>query len=272
MGESLASRGPDGGGVWISKDRRVGLVHRRLAILDLSEAGAQPMWRPGAGEVIVHNGEVYNHESLRALPHLRHVRFRGSSDSETILHLLAAMGEGAVPLWEGMFATAFWDDGRRRLILARDRFGKKPLYYFERDGEFLFASQPRALLATPAVSADLDPQAAADFLSYGYVPGDQSIFKGIRKLPPGHVLVREEERSRVVRYWTLDSPSTACADAAGLRRQLETSVSSHMLSDVPVGTFLSGGLDSGSVTAIAARISRSPIDTFTIAYPEGGRS
>ena len=271
MEETLSRRGPDGGGIWLSEDRRVGLVHRRLAILDLSRTGAQPMWRPGVTGVIVHNGEVYNHPALRKRLLRRGVRFEGDSDTETLLHMLSAGGEAAVEQWEGMFATAFWDESRRRLILARDRFGMKPLYYYERDGEFLFASQPRALLEAPVVSAALDSDAAADFLSYGYVPFDRSIFAGIRKLPAAHLLVREQDRSSVRRYWSLDR-ARGCADAssAELRERLERAVASHMLSDVPVGSFLSGGLDSGCVTGLLAATSLSPVDTFTVAYRDGG--
>src|SRR5689334_15311747 len=186
--------------------------------------------------------------------------------------MLCAFGEDAVPQWEGMFATAFWDEDRRRLILARDRFGMKPLFYYERDGEFLFASQPRALLEAPIVSAALDPDAAADFLSYGYVPFDRSIFAGIRKLPAAHLLVLEQERSSVRRYWSFDRARAGTDDSsAELRGRLEKSVASHMLSDVPIGAFLSGGLDSGCVTGLLAATSLSPIDTFTIAYRDGGR-
>ncbi len=271
MGEMLARRGPDGSGVWISEDRCVGLVHRRLAILDLTESGAQPMRRPGVTGVIAHNGEIYNHRELRSGALERGTRFEGDSDTETLLHLLAAKGEGSVSSWEGMFATAFWDESRRRLILARDRFGMKPLYYFERGGEFLFASQPGALLASSVVSAVLDREAAADFLSYGYVPHDRSIFEGIRKLPPARWLVREGERTRIERYWTLSRRAPERPDPEHLRELLESSVAAHTLSDVPVGAFLSGGLDSGSVTGLLASTASAPVETFTIAYPEGGR-
>jgi asparagine synthase (glutamine-hydrolysing) len=270
MGSALARRGPDGEGLWVSSDGRAGFVHRRLSIIDLSDGGAQPFSDASLDSAFVHNGEIYNAPDLRARLGVGASAYRGHSDGEVAFRTLVSKGENAIPEWEGMFAAAYWDGFAGRLTLARDRIGIKPLYYAERGRQLLFASQPAAILAHPAVSRTLDAESMGDYLSYGYVPYDRCIFAGIRKLPAAHVLSWTDGRARVSPYWALERQDPDCSPER-LRFLLETAVGAHAVADVPVGAFLSGGLDSGSVSAILANNSAGPIDTFALAYQGGGQ-
>lgn len=268
MTQRLAHRGPDGGHVEVFSEGRSGFGHRRLAILDLSEAGRQPMGRDG--HWVVHNGEIYNFPELRTGLEKDGVRFAGHSDTEVLLALLSRTGSPGLDRLSGMFAFAYWDPRDRCLLLARDRLGIKPLYYCDRGDAFLFASEPKALLAHPEIAARLDPEAACDFLSYGYVPFDRSIYAGIRKLPPGHCLLRRDGRVVVRSYWEPQPVALRADLIEQVRELLDESVRSHALSDVPVGTFLSGGLDSTAVTALLQRRTPGKVKTFTVAYSDGG--
>jgi asparagine synthase (glutamine-hydrolysing) len=271
--EALAQRGPDGSRTWQAPGGQAILGHRRLAILDTSPRGEEPSVGPDGLSAFVHNGEIYNFKELRALLTGRGERFVSESDGEVVARLLLRDGPAALERLEGMFALALWTETPGRLLLARDRIGIKPLYYAVLPEGLAFASQPRALLTLPNLAARLDPEALSDFLSYGYVPFDRSIFAGVRKLPAAHCLVYEPASGRLeVRpYWRLER-KPGNDDTGQLRERIEQAVRSHMISDVPVGAFLSGGLDSSAVVAVAARQSRQPFPTFAVAYRDGSLS
>jgi asparagine synthase (glutamine-hydrolysing) len=267
---TLYRRGPDGSGRWLSPDRRAALAHRRLAILDLSPRGDEPSLSVDGVSAFVHNGEIYNFPDLRRALEARGETFASHGDGEVTHRLLRREGPDGLGLLEGMFALALWNDRDRRLLLARDRLGIKPLYYTLLPGGFAFASEPKAILEIPGVPTRLDAEALSDYLAYGYVPFDRSLFAGIRKLPPAHRLVWDAETGRtdVAPYWTLERRQVP-EDPLELRRRIEEAVDLHMVSDVPVGAFLSGGLDSSTVVSRAARDGDRRMPTFTVAYRDG---
>jgi asparagine synthase (glutamine-hydrolysing) len=261
MAQRLRHRGPDGEGVWAEPG--VALAHRRLAILDLSDCASQPMlFGP---QVLTYNGEIYNHRQLRAgLPGPWH----SSGDTEVLVHLLASQGDACLRRLIGMFAFASWDTRERRLLLARDRLGIKPLYYQLLPDGIAFASELKALLLLG--KAEIDPSAVRDYLFHGYVPAPKTIYRGIAKLPAGHTLTWQAGRVSIERYW---NPSTAVRErSAGelvseLDALLREVVPEHTLSDVPVGVFLSGGIDS-ALTAYYLQTPR----TYTLGFEAGARS
>ena len=272
MAGLLAHRGPDGEGVWTNGP--VGLGHRRLAIIDLSPAATQPMANEDETLWIVFNGEIYNFQSLRDGLLRRGHSFRSKSDTEVILHLYEEEGEACLQRLRGMFAFALWDRRRRRLFLARDRVGKKPLYYWHRPGRgFAFASEPKAFLADPEFRAEPDDEALWHFLTFQYVPAPWSAFRGVRKLPPAHYLVLENGRLELRRYWELrytpKRPGPAADLAAELGDRLREAVRLRLISDVPLGAFLSGGVDSSAVVAVMHQLGAGPVRTFSIGFPEG---
>ncbi|HYK43483.1 MAG TPA: asparagine synthase (glutamine-hydrolyzing) [Thermoanaerobaculia bacterium] len=272
--ESLNRRGPDGSGRWVSPGGFVSLGHRRLAILDTSIRGEEPSVAPDGRSAFIHNGEIYNFRELRRGLEAKGERFVSESDGEVAHRLLREehQGAGGLTALEGMFALALWDGKPRRLLLARDRLGIKPLYYAVTSRGLAFASEPRALLEFPGISARCDPDALSDFLSYGYVPLDRSLFAGIRKLPPAHRLLFDPAtgEAAISRYWALERRGTR-DDREELRGRIDDAVRSHLVSDVPLGAFLSGGLDSTTVVARAAQ-ERPSLPTFTLAYRDGDRS
>lgn len=270
--ETLNRRGPDGSGRWISADGRVCLGHRRLAILDPSIRGEEPSIAADRRSAFLHNGEIYNFRHLRARLEEDGEEFTSTSDGEVAHRLLRREGIGALEKIDGMFALALWNDVDRSLLLARDRLGIKPLYYARVDGGLAFASEPKALVALPGISARVDQDALSDFLSYGYVPYDRCLFAGIRKLPPGHRLLFDADSGdlRVEAFWRLERRSVR-DDPEELRDRLNRAVQSQLVSDVPVGAFLSGGLDSTTVVACAVR-SLPDVPTFTIAFRDGDHS
>jgi len=242
-----------------------------LAILDPSERGEEPSVHPDGRSAFIHNGEIYNFRDLRRDLESKGERFVSESDGEVVHRLLRSEGREGMSRVEGMFALALWHDRERRLLLARDRIGIKPLYYASVPGGGLaFASEPKAILEIPGITARLDPNAMSDFLSYGYVPFDRSLFAGIRKLPPAHVLLYTAAPGRieVAPYWRLER-GVVRDDPEEMRQRLEDAVRSHLVSDVPVGAFLSGGLDSSSVVSRAARGAEGAFPTFTVAYGDG---
>src|SRR5262252_838539 len=270
--ETLNRRGPDGTGIWTSPDGRGALGHRRLAILDPTPRGDEPSVSPDGRSAFIHNGEIYNYRELRRNLESRGERFVSTSDGEVAHRLLRTDGEQALDAIDGMFALALWDHGRRRLLLARDRLGIKPLYYAVLPSGFAFASEPKALLRLPGLSARLERDALSDFLSYGYVPFDRCLFAGIRKVPPAHRLIWDAGTGRadVRPFWRLERGEVR-DDPEEMRERLRTAVRSQLVSDVPVGAFLSGGLDSTTVVACAAReVERFP--TYTIAFRDGDKS
>ena len=271
MGRSIAHRGPDAEGFWVEPG--IGLVHRRLSIIDLG-GGDQPIGNEDGSVQVVFNGEIYNYQELRSGLEARGHRFRTRSDTEVLVHLYEEEGERLVDRLRGMFAFALWDCTRRRLVLARDRVGIKPLYLY-RDGEkMLFGSELKAILAHPDVDRAVDVDSLEDYLAFGMVLGSRSIFKRIEKLPPAHVLtVRAGELDRApTRYWQLriepDHRRSVEEWQEEIRAKLDETVRLHLIADVPVGAFLSGGLDSSMVVARAAGSVKGALQTFSIGFAE----
>ncbi|MFJ8360422.1 asparagine synthase (glutamine-hydrolyzing) [Streptomyces sp. NPDC093984] len=270
MRDRLVHRGPDGAGVHISEDGRVGLGHRRLAIVDLAH-GAQPMFGEG-GECLVFNGEIYNYPALRRELEGRGARFRTDCDTEVILHAYRHYGEACVNRLTGMFAFVLWDPGAARLLFARDPLGEKPLYWTARDGTFLFASEAKALLAHPMVTGEVNTKVLESYLANLVVPSPATLYRGINKLPPGTAGWCDAKGVRTWRYWDVTAARSfldvSLSDAASqVRKLLEGSVQSRLMSDVPVGVLLSGGFDSTSLVALlhdrAARTS-----TFSVGFAD----
>ncbi len=263
---AMASRGPDGEGEWWSPSGRAGLVHRRLAIIDLSPAAAQPMASVSGRHVLVFNGEIYNHAALRAELEREGVRFRTRSDSEVILELLARAEapERALARLRGMYALAFWDERAGRLLLARDPYGIKPLYYATREGLLRFASQARALEF--AGGGAIDPAGLVGFLSWGSVPEPFTLRTGVRCVPAGHLLVIESGRIEPPLAIPLPEAAPAADALAAAGDAVEDSVRAHLVSDVPVGVFLSAGLDSGLVAALARRRSAGALRAVSVGF------
>lgn len=281
MGNSIFHRGPDGSGIWIDPEAELGLVHQRLAIVDLTAAGHQPMVSSCGRYVIAFNGEIYNHSDMRMGFH--GISWRGHSDTETLLAVIAAYGvEGALKKCIGMFAFALWDREAKMLTLARDRIGEKPLYYGWQNGAFLFASELKALKAHSAFSADIDRDALALFLRHSAIPAPFSIYRDISKLPPGTFLqIGGGQRDpRPVVYWSARAAAetgqrekfSASDEEAtvALERLLGRAVGGQMMADVPLGAFLSGGIDSTTVVALMQAQSVRPVKTFTIGFNEEG--
>lgn len=275
MGDALAHRGPDADGFWT--DPGVGLVHRRLAIIDLS-GGGQPLGNEDGSVQVVFNGEIYNFQELRAGLEARGHRFRTHSDTEVLVHLYEDEGDRLVERLRGMFAFAIWDRPRRRLLLARDRLGIKPLYFHRTADRVVFGSELKAVLACPGVPRDLDLAALEEYLAFGMVPGRRSIFRHVEKLSPGHVLTVGPEHWDVAprRYWQLriepDPRPTAAQWQEAIRAKLQEAVRLHMIADVPVGAFLSGGLDSSVIVALSAGATRGPLQTFSMGFREAAFS
>ena len=269
MGERLRHRGPDDHGVYVHG--HVGLAHRRLSVLDLSAAGRQPMCNEDESVWIVFNGEIYNFGELRAQLASRHT-FRSRTDTEVVLHLYEEYGLNCVSMLRGMFAFAIWDGRAQRLVLARDRLGKKPLFYRVDEDGLGFASELKALVLNRPVP-DLDPVALHHYLTFQYIPAPWTIFRGICKLPPAHLLVYEDGKVTEHPYWTLRyDEKLAGRDERELREEfrslLEESVRLRLISDVPLGAFLSGGVDSSSIVAIMSRLLDRPVKTFSIGFAE----
>ena len=268
---TLAHRGPDADGFLFGAG--VALGHRRLSIIDLS-TGDQPIYNEDRTKAVVFNGEIYNFRSIRAELEPRGHRFATASDTEVIVHAWEEYGDsGCIARLRGMFAIALWDQDRRRLLLARDRVGKKPLYY-RHDGErILFASELKALLSDPSVKRAISTEAIDDYLTFGSVPAPRTIYQGIHQVPPAHYLVWEDGRIRVREYWDLayrrSVPRTEAAYLEEFDAIFNEAVRLRMISDVPLGAFLSGGVDSTAVVAAMAAQSDRPVATTTITFSDG---
>lgn len=282
MRDWMISRGPDGEGAYIGFHDRVGLAHRRLSIIDTSSAGAQPMHTTDGRYSIVFNGEIYNFRELREELILRGIYFRSGSDTEVILALYAMYGESCLQWLEGMFALTIWDEQEKTMFLARDAFGIKPLYYAWDGAYFQFASQVRALLVSDSVDKSPEPAGHVGFMTWGSVPEPYTLFKGIRALEPGHSIQLRASGQFSIRRW--NSIERELAIASGLRQNLSKSdrdgkiraamfdtVRKHLISDVPTGVFLSAGLDSTTITALATEVLGGPVETRTLAFQEFSR-
>lgn len=268
MTRLISYRGPDDDGHY--EEPTVGLGHRRLAIIDLSAAGHQPMHSADGRFVIVFNGEIYNHLELRADLEKRGVKFEGHSDTEVLVNLYMTEGPGFVARLNGIFAFAIWDIRNKELFLARDQLGIKPLLYLEHGGALLFASEAKSLMLFGEYKAKLNPEALRDLLVFSYVCSDETLLAGIRKLPPGCTLQWRAGRTQIRPYWSLEvdaEPDRGEAYyAKGVVDLLSDSVRGQMMSDVPLGATLSGGLDSSAIVALMARHSSRPVKTFTVGF------
>jgi asparagine synthase (glutamine-hydrolysing) len=270
MNDTLIHRGPDGSGLFV--DGNIGLGHRRLSIIDL-HTGDQPMATPEGDLQVVFNGEIYNFLEIKAELEKRGHVFRTRSDTETLLHGYREWGEEFVAHLRGMFAIALWDTRAKKLLLVRDRLGKKPLYYYFDGARLVFGSEMKALLADESIPRELDPQALDAYLSFGYVPSPLGIFKGMRKLPPAHLAVCDAKGMDIRCYWDLDMshggediPEERAVEE--LREVFDEAVRLRMISDVPLGAFLSGGVDSSAVVAAMAGMTNEPVRTAAIGFSE----
>ena len=271
MNQQIVHRGPDDYGTLV--DDGTGLAMRRLSIIDL-KTGHQPLSNEDGSVWIVFNGEIYNHAELREKLIARGHIYRTHSDTETIVHLYEEYGCDCVQHLRGMFAFTIWDKPRHKLFAARDRLGIKPFYYRLQDGVFLFGSEIKALLAHPGVRAEFNQRVLPEYLAFGYTSTEETFFSGIYKLPAGHTLeLADNGCPEIRRYWDLSvaddrDPRPRSFYIHRYRELLEEAVSSHLMSDVPLGVFLSGGLDSSAIAALTARMRREPIQTFAVGYAE----
>lgn len=267
----IRHRGPDDQGMWLGEGAALGM--RRLSVIDL-ETGEQPVTNESGNVVAVMNGEIYNFQEIREDLERKGHRFTSRSDTEVIPHLYDEFGDGLVERLDGMFAFALWDKVRKRLLIARDRFGEKPLYYGVFGGRLYFASEPKSLFEHPGVKRELNPDAAFLYLSFDYVPAPHSIYNGIGKLPAGHLLTWESGELSVRKYWDVSfekrEPAPSLQDAADeLLELLSESVRRRLVADVPLGVLLSGGIDSSTVAALSVKHSASQVKTFSIGFEEG---
>ncbi|UCF72289.1 MAG: asparagine synthase (glutamine-hydrolyzing) [Deltaproteobacteria bacterium] len=277
MKNILAHRGPDTQGqVYEDTNKRiVGLGHRRLSIIDLSEKANQPLGNEDDSVIVILNGEIYNYQQLtKELVAGGHI-FRSQSDTEVIVHLYEDLEDGCLNKLDGMFAFVLWDKKRGRLLLARDPIGIKPLFYVFKEGNFYFASEIKALLLLDEVSRQIDLKALDYYLTYGYIPGSRTIFRDISKLPPASYLTFENRQTNITPYWSIqylpknDLPEDALTEA--LFNTCAKAVKRHLVSDVPLGAFLSGGVDSSIIVALMSMVGEKPFDTFSLGYASGGK-
>jgi len=271
MNDSIVHRGPDDSGRYVRG--HVGLGMRRLSIIDVA-GGCQPVHNEDKTIWAVFNGEIYNHKELRRDLESAGHRFYTQSDSETLVHLYEQYGVEGVSRLRGMFTYALWDETAERLVLARDRIGIKPLYYAVVDGRLIFASELKAFFKAPGFAAELNPAAIDQFLAYLYIPGPETIYRDVVELPPAHTLVYERGRTAIQRYWTLRYQSDHRVSESEWHErflfQFQDSVRSHMISDVPLGAFLSGGIDSSAIVGAMAQSSTKPVVTFSIGHEGKG--
>jgi len=274
MRDTMIHRGPDDAGIYISPDRKLGLGHRRLSIIDLSAMGCQPMCNEDGSVWIIYNGEIYNHQKLRKELEAKGHHYKSHTDTESILHLYEERGPDCVNDLEGMFAFAIWDNKKKRMLFARDRIGKKPLYYAIQDGQLIFASEIKAILKHPRIKREIDTTALYHYLTLYVTPAPMTLFKGINKLPPGYIMVCDKDGNiQQEQYWdaivqtpTEDYPEVYYIEE--IRRLLSESIEKRMMSDVPFGVFLSGGIDSSTNVALMARLMNRPVDTFSVGFKD----
>ncbi|MBP9110827.1 MAG: asparagine synthase (glutamine-hydrolyzing) [Pyrinomonadaceae bacterium] len=270
MCERILHRGPDSEGLWM--DDTVALGMRRLSIIDL-HTGDQPVYSEDKSVVAMINGELYNYREVRADLEKRGHKFRTQTDVEIVPHVYQIYGDDLVDHINGMFAISLWDTAKKKLILARDRFGEKPIYYGVFDGKLLYASEPKAIFAHPSVKAELNLDALRHYLSYDYVPAPHSIYKGIFKLPAAHILTVENGEIKTRRYWNVsweksEKPASLNNAAAELRELMSDAVRMRLVADVPLGILLSGGVDSSAIAAFAVQHATEKVKTFSIGFEE----
>lgn len=267
---TMVHRGPDAGGTYAGEG--VAFGHRRLSILDLSSTGAQPMTLAGPSLAITHNGEVYNFRELRKEMEARGTAFRGHSDTEVVLNAYRTWDLDGLKRLEGIFAFALWDEGARRLVLMRDRLGVKPLFYSRASDRLVFGSEIKSILAAGHVQRSIDPQAFAEYLWYGNAFEDRTIYSDIRALPPGHWLIVEGGRTRIEAWWRIEewaarpAPRDPAAAAGAVREALDAAVARQLVADVPVGIFLSGGVDSSAIAASAMAVQDRPLASYAVGF------
>ncbi len=269
MASALAHRGPDDEGFYLNGS--VAMGSRRLSVIDL-EGGRQPLSNEDGSIWVVQNGEIYNYEQLRkSLEQEGHV-FKTKSDTEVIVHLYEDFGEGCVDRLQGMFAFAIWDERSQKLMLARDRLGQKPIYFAQSGSSFVFASEVKAILAVEGFGREVDFQSISHYLSLRFIPSPQTMFKNVRKLPPAHFLILQDSSVKTHRYWDLSFRGKSKLNERDLTDALEErlgqAVSSHLVSDVPVGAYLSGGLDTSMIVAMMAQLLPGAFKTFAIGVQE----
>ncbi len=270
MGDAIVHRGPDASGTYW--DEQVGLMHRRLSIIDLSDAGIQPMHSDDEQLVITFNGEIYNFPELREELVQLGYTFRSHTDTEVILGLYKHFGAACLDKLNGMFAFAIWDKHAKTLFLARDRIGKKPLYYYNKDGAFYFASELKAILTLPGIDKSIRDDAVYDFFAYQYVPDPKTIFSHMHKLPPGHCMTVSAVDIQIEQYWDISFAHKTADTLAQAKDTLSTllfaKTKARMLADVKLGAFLSGGVDSSGVVAMMSQLSDTPVNTCTIGFDD----
>ena len=274
MRDEMTHRGPDDSGELIFDNNRGGFGFRRLSIIDLSAAGHQPMHGCDENTWLVFNGEIYNHAELRTGLEARGHRYASRTDSETILHLYEEHGVDFIHEIEGDYAIALWDATQQQLVLVRDRIGVKPLYFYHRDGRFIFASEIKAILQHPAVTADIDEQSLYHYLTFLTTPAPTTLFRDIQKLPAGHVLTLKRDGTlNIQQYWDALPPAEPIIrdeseHRAEILRLLRESIRKRMMSDVPFGVFLSGGVDSSANVALMSELMSRPVETFTVGFTD----
>jgi asparagine synthase (glutamine-hydrolysing) len=274
MRDEMVHRGPDDSGELLFDGRRGGLGFRRLSIIDLSAAGHQPMHGCDERTWLVFNGEIYNHAQLRVGLEQRGHKYASRTDSETIIHLYEERGLDFVHDIEGDYAIALWDEALERLVLVRDRVGVKPLYYYYKDGRFIFASEIKAIIQHPAVTADVDERALYHYLTFLTTPAPSTLFKDIHKLPAGHLLtIGRNGQLNIQQYWDALPPEqevvrSSAEHKAEILRLLRESIRKRMMSDVPFGVFLSGGVDSSANVALMSELMSRPVETFTVGFSD----
>jgi asparagine synthase (glutamine-hydrolysing) len=274
MRDQMTHRGPDDAGELLFDDRRGGFGFRRLSIIDLSTAGHQPMHGCDDQTWLVFNGEIYNHATLRTGLEERGHRYASRTDSETIIHLYEERGLDFIHEIEGDYAIALWDARAQQLVLVRDRIGVKPLYFYHQDGRFIFASEIKAILQHPAVTPDIDEQQLYHYLTFLTTPAPATLFRGIQKLPAGHVLTLKRDGTlKIERYWDALPPSDPYELSESehrwyILRLLRESIRKRMMSDVPFGVFLSGGVDSSANVALMSELMTRPVQTFTVGFSD----
>ncbi len=270
MNDVMTHRGPDMGEIYCDHD--IGLCHRRLSIIDLSEDGRQPMSSQDGRFTIVFNGEIYNFLELKNVLMAKGHQFHSRTDTEVLLHAYMEYGPSSLEKIRGMYAYAIWDNKDKKLFAARDRIGKKPFYYYLKEGKFAFASEIKSLLAIPAIKPEIDATAVVDYLKYLFIPHPKSIYQDIYKLNPGHYLLFEKGKLETSQYWDVDFSEPSRKKQTELEEELlhtiTDAVKCRLISDVPLGAFLSGGIDSSAVVALMDKISNTPVTTCTIGFDD----